>query len=169
MLDQETPSGTLQMGGGGRWQHMLVAVQSATRWTDPAVITPIVLPVWKRGEGPSQVPPPVGLISIWGRAMYPDLARIVGTVAKRKSQGPRPAGGRIPQPRTASVGAVRAVRRSHESDDSRLDTESATKGLLDYLDRAVVQSHAFREATNPPVVRCSTSVPVEAVVQLGAT
>ena len=68
----------------GRWQSTVVAISYATRWTDPAVITPTVLPTWKRGEGPKLVPSRVGLMSVWGRARYPGLARTVDTPNKRK-------------------------------------------------------------------------------------
>ena len=49
----------------GRWQSTAVALQHATRWTNPPVIAPTVLPAWTPGEGPSPEPSRVGLASIW--------------------------------------------------------------------------------------------------------
>ena len=74
----------------GQWQSTAVALQYATHWNDPAVIAPTILPAWERGTGPGPEPLRVGLASIWGRAMYPELARVVDTPTRRKKQSPTP-------------------------------------------------------------------------------
>ena len=80
-----------------RWQSIVVALQYAAPCTNPAVITPTILPTWERDKGPSPEPLPVGLASIWGRAMYPEFARVVDTPTRRKSRAPHLAHGKGPQ------------------------------------------------------------------------
>ena len=59
----------------------------------------------------------MGLASMWGRAMYPDLARVVDTPTRRKSKAPRPTHGRGLQLGTAAVGV--APGGSHESEEGQ--------------------------------------------------
>ena len=80
-----------------RWQSSAIALQYATRWTDPAVIAPTILPASMRGEGPSPEPSRVGLVSMWARTMYPELARVVDTPTRRKGRPPRHTTGGAPR------------------------------------------------------------------------
>ena len=101
----------------GRWQTTAVALQYATRRTDPAVIAPTIVPAWERGTGPSPEPSRVGLASICGLAMYLELARVVDSRTRRKSRAPHIAHRRRPRSRSAAVGVVPGASQSHEFKD----------------------------------------------------
>ena len=74
----------------GRWQSTAVTLRYATWWKDLAVITPTILPVWNTEGGLGSNAARVGRISIWGRAMYLEVARALETPTKRKARPPRP-------------------------------------------------------------------------------
>ena len=150
------------------------ALHYATRWTDPAVIAPTILPAWEQGTGPSPEPLRVGLASIWGRSMYPGLAQVVDTRTKKKSKAPHPTHGRGPRPRASAVGVVPGASRSHESKDGQLDAISDARESLECPIPTGVFVHAVPEAAQPLSLPYPTSeqapnvVAVEAAAHLGA-
>ena len=47
----------------GRWQSTAVAMQYGTKWSDPGVVAPTVLPAWSRDQGPLPTPERVGVLA----------------------------------------------------------------------------------------------------------
>ena len=107
-------------------------------------------------------------MSIWGRAMYPEVARVLDTPTKRKARVPRPkASGTHPPPgrgggETGSGGAKPA-------DDAPSDGESPSN---DDLELPVGSEHPHREGpvegTDPPELPGSPSEPVPSAVAVAA-
>ena len=73
----------------GRWQSTAVAMQYGTKWSDPGVVAPTVLPAWSRGQGPLPTPERVGVLALWGSPMFPSIASALNTPTKRKPRLPR--------------------------------------------------------------------------------
>ena len=73
----------------GRWQSTAVAMQYGTKWSDPGVVAPTVLPAWSRDQGPLPTPERVGVLALWGSPMYPSIASALHTPTKRKPRLPR--------------------------------------------------------------------------------
>ena len=73
----------------GRWQSTAVAMQYGTKWSDPGVIAPTVLPAWSRDQGPLPTPERVGVLALWGSPMFPSIASALNTPTKRKPRLPR--------------------------------------------------------------------------------
>ena len=73
----------------GRWQSTAVAMQYGTKWSDPGVVAPTVLPAWSRDPGPLPTPERVGLLALWGSPMFPSIASALNTPTKRKPRLPR--------------------------------------------------------------------------------
>ena len=71
-----------------------MALQYATKWKDPDVIAAEILPTFAKGQQPSSGSTRIGLLSIWGTAMYPEVAKAFHTSTKRKS---KPAAKRSPR------------------------------------------------------------------------
>ena len=99
----------------------------------------------------------MGLASIWGRATYPELARVVDTPTKRKGRPSRFAADGAPRSRAAVGGMVPEVHESHESDSSQPDAGSDAEELLECLVRPTAQTHAIPEAADPLVFPCAAS------------
>ena len=74
----------------GGWQSIAVAMQCATKWKDTDVIAEAVLPTFIYGHQPHCNGRRIGLLSIWGAAMYPDvpkaLHRMNGCVERRRKK-----------------------------------------------------------------------------------
>ena len=85
----------------GRWQSTALAMQYGTKWSDPGVVAPTVLPAWSRDQGPSPTPERVGVLALWGSPMFPNIAGALSTLTKRKPRRPRGDG-----PGTTEGGAV---------------------------------------------------------------
>ena len=85
----------------GRWQSTAVAMQYGTKWSDPGVVAPTVLPAWSRDRGPLPTPERVGVLALWGSPMWPNIAGALSTPTKRKPRRPRGEG-----PGTTEGGAV---------------------------------------------------------------
>ena len=73
----------------GRWQSTAVAMQYGTKWSDPGVVAPTVLPALSRDQGPSPTPERVGVLALWGSPMFPSIASALNTPTKRKPRRPR--------------------------------------------------------------------------------
>ena len=73
----------------GRWQSTAVAMQYGTKWSDPGVVAPTVLPAWSRDQGPLPTPERVGVLALWGSPMFPSIASALDTPTKRKPRRPR--------------------------------------------------------------------------------
>ena len=73
----------------GRWQSTAVAMQYGTKWSDPGVVAPTVLPAWSRDQGPLPTPERVGVLALWGSPMFPSIASALNTPTKRKPRLPR--------------------------------------------------------------------------------
>ena len=73
----------------GRWQSTAVAMQYGTKWSDPGVVAPTVLPAWSRDRGPLPTPERVGVLALWGSPMFPSIAGALSTPTKRKPRRPR--------------------------------------------------------------------------------
>ena len=73
----------------GRWQSTAVAMQYGTKWSDPGVVAPTVLPAWSRDLGPLPTPERVGVLALWGSPMFPSIASALNTPTKRKQRLPR--------------------------------------------------------------------------------
>ena len=73
----------------GRWQSTAVAMQYATKWSDPGVVAPTILPAWSRDGGPLPIPERVGVLALWGSPMFPNIAGALSTPTKRKPRRPR--------------------------------------------------------------------------------
>ena len=73
----------------GRWQSTAVAMQYATKWSDPGVVAPTILPAWSRDRGPLPIPERVGVLALWGSPMFPNIAGALSTPTKRKPRRPR--------------------------------------------------------------------------------
>ena len=73
----------------GRWQSTAVAMQYGTKWSDPGVVVPTVLPAWSRDQGPLPTPERVGVLALWGSPMFPSIASALNTATKRKPRRPR--------------------------------------------------------------------------------
>ena len=73
----------------GRWQSTPVAMQYGTKWSDPGVVAPTVLPAWSRDQGPLPNPERVGVLALWGSPMFPSIANALNTPTKRKPRRPR--------------------------------------------------------------------------------
>ena len=73
----------------GRWQSTAVAMQYGTKWSDPGVVAPTVLPAWSRDPGPLPTPERVGVLALWGSPMFPSIAGALSTPTKRKPRRPR--------------------------------------------------------------------------------
>ena len=73
----------------GRWQSTAVAMQYGTKWSDPGVVAPTVLPAWSRDQGPLPTPERVGVLALWGSPMFPGIASALNTPTKRKPRLPR--------------------------------------------------------------------------------
>ena len=73
----------------GRWQSTAVAMQYGTKWSDPGVVAPTVLPAWSRDRGPLPTPERVGVLALWGSPMFPNIAGALSTPTKRKPRRPR--------------------------------------------------------------------------------
>ena len=85
----------------GRWQSTAVAMQYGTKWSDPGVVAPTVLPAWSRDRGPLPTPERVGVLALWGSPMFPSIAGALSTPTKRKPRRPRGGG-----PGTTESGTV---------------------------------------------------------------
>ena len=85
----------------GRWRSTAVAMQYATKWSDPGVVAPTILPAWSRDRGPLPIPERVGVLARWGSPMFPNIAGALSTPTKRKPRRPRGE-----EPRTAESNAV---------------------------------------------------------------
>ena len=85
----------------GRWQSTAVAMQYGTKWSDPGVVAPTVLPVWSRDRGPLPTLERVGVLVLWGSPMFPSIACALSTPTKRKPRRPRGGG-----PGTTESGTV---------------------------------------------------------------
>ena len=68
----------------GRWQCTAVAMQYGTKWSDPGVVAPTVLPAWSRDRGPLPTPERVGVLALWGSPMFTNIAGALSTLTKRK-------------------------------------------------------------------------------------
>ena len=73
----------------GRWQSTALAMQYGTKWSDPGVITPTVLPAWSPDRRPLPTPGSVGVLALWGSPMFPNIAGALSTPTKRKPRHPR--------------------------------------------------------------------------------
>ena len=73
----------------GRWQSTVVAMQYGTKWSDPGVVAPTVLPAWSRDRGPLPTPERVGVLTLWGSPMFPNIAGALSTPTKRKPRRPQ--------------------------------------------------------------------------------
>ena len=73
----------------GRWQSTAVAMQYGTKWSDPGVVAPTVLPAWSRDRGPLPTPERVGVLALWDSPMFPNIAGALSTPTKRKPRRPR--------------------------------------------------------------------------------
>ena len=73
----------------GRWQSTAVAMQYGTKWSDPGVVAPTVLPAWSRDQGSLPTPERVGVLALWGSPMFPSIASALNTPTKRKPRRPR--------------------------------------------------------------------------------
>ena len=73
----------------GKWQSTAVAMQYGTKWSDPGVVAPKVLPAWSRDRGPLPTPERVGVLALWGSPMFPSIAGALSTPTKRKPRRPR--------------------------------------------------------------------------------
>ena len=73
----------------GRWQSTAVAMQYGTKWSDPGVVAPTILPAWSRDQGPLPTPERVGVLALWGSPMFPSIAGALNTPTKRKPRRPR--------------------------------------------------------------------------------
>ena len=91
----------------------------------------------------------MGLASIWGRAMYPELARVVDTPTRRKCRAPRPTHGRGARSGIAAVGVVPGAGRSHESEDGQSDAASDDGELLECPFLTAEPVHAVPKAAEP--------------------
>ena len=76
----------------GRWQSTAVAMPYGTKWSDPGVVAPTVLPAWSRDRGPLPTPERVGVLALWGSPMFPSIAGALSTPTKRKPRRPRGGG-----------------------------------------------------------------------------
>ena len=85
----------------GRWQSTVLAMQYTTKWSDPGVVAPTILPAWSRDRGPLPIPERVGVLALWGSPMFPNIAGALSTPTKRKPRRPRGE-----EPRTAESNAV---------------------------------------------------------------
>ena len=90
------------------------------------VIAPNVLPAWDRVPGPSHKPSRVTPASIWGKVMYPEMAKVVDTPTHRKCQAPLPAQGAGPHTWTTAAGCVPGSGSSHGSEGEQSDSTSVT-------------------------------------------
>ena len=66
-----------------------MAMQYGTKWSDPGVVAPTVLPAWSRDQGPLPTPERVGVLALWGSPMFPSIASALNTPTKRKPRLPR--------------------------------------------------------------------------------
>ena len=73
----------------GRWQSTAVAMQYGTKWSDPGVVAPTVLPAWSSDRGPLPTLERVGVLALWGSPMFPNIAGALSTPTKRKPRRPR--------------------------------------------------------------------------------
>ena len=73
----------------GRWQSTAVAMQYGTKWSDPGVVAPTVLPAWSSDRGPLPTPERVGVLALWGSPMFPSIAGALSTPTQRKPRRPR--------------------------------------------------------------------------------
>ena len=64
-------------------------MQYGTKWSDPGVVAPTVLPAWSRDQGPLPTPERVGVLALWGSPMFPSIASALNTPTKRKPRLPR--------------------------------------------------------------------------------
>ena len=64
-------------------------MQYGTKWSDPGVVAPMVLPAWSRDRGPLPTPERVGVLALWGSPMFPSIAGALSTPTKRKPGRPR--------------------------------------------------------------------------------
>ena len=119
-------------------------------------------------EGPRPKPSRVGLASIWGRAMYLELARVVDTSTRRKSRAPRPTTGGAPRSRAAAVGMTPALHRSHKSHGSQSHARSNAEESLGCPVRTTVLMHTITEAADPLVLPYLTSKPAPGAVAVEA-
>ena len=151
---------------------MAVALQYATRWKDPAVIALTILPVWNRQEGPGSTAARVGLMSIWGRATYPEVARVPETPTKRKTRAPRP---KISETRGSPHGggvAEAGAGGTNPADDALPDGETPFDDDLEYLWSVSNQVGRTRWQVPPPrsFLDCPLSLrPVPRPLQLLCT
>ena len=117
----------------------------------------------------------MGLASIWGRAMYPELARVVDKPTRRKSIAPRPTHGRGTRLGAMAANGVPSAARSPESAEEQSDATSDDGDSLECPAPNDEPVHAVPKAADPPLLSCPppgdtpSAVAVEAVVQLGAS
>ena len=88
----------------------------------------------------------MGLASIWGRAMYPELAKVVDTPTRRKSGAPHPTHGRGLRSGAAAGGVVPRARRSHKSEEGESDAASDDGESLECSVPTAEPVHAVLEA-----------------------
>ena len=99
----------------------------------------------------------MGLASIWGRAMYPVLARVVDMPTRRKCRAPCTARGKGPQPGTATAGSDPRSGRSPGSEEEQSDATSDAGKPVECLVPAGELVHAVLETVDPPLLRCPGS------------
>ena len=64
-------------------------MQYGTKWSDPGVVAPTVLPAWSLDRGPLPTPERVGVLALWGSPMFPNIAGALSTPTKFKPRRPR--------------------------------------------------------------------------------
>ena len=75
----------------GRWQFTALAPSVRSARLIPAVIAPTIFLTWDGVQCPSKEPSRVGVASIWGRAMYTEMANVAEILTRKKCRAPRPA------------------------------------------------------------------------------
>ena len=96
----------------GRWQSTAVAMQYGTKWSDPGVVAPTVLPAWSRDLGPLPTPERVGVLALWGSPMFPSIASALNTPTKRKQRLPR--GQKLESTASGTLGGRRRRRPNRD-------------------------------------------------------
>ena len=116
----------------------------------------------------------MGLALFWGKAMNPELARVVDTPTRRKSRAPRNARGKGPHPGAAAASSGPRTGRSRGTEEGQSDATSDAGESVECSVSTHELVHAVPETMDPRLLPCPAhgdapgTVAVEAAVQLGA-